>query len=59
MNNHITLCTSVGCPMAYKCARKIEGDSDNINQSYSNLEYFCHSDNGFPDFIPIYMEGVN
>jgi hypothetical protein len=49
----ITLCTAIGCPMANKCARKTEGDSDNLNQSYANLEYGCNENNGFSDFIPL------
>ena len=57
--DNITLCTANGCPMADECAKKTRGDPDNINQSYANLEYFCHCDNGFPDFIPIFTERIN
>ena len=47
------MCTSKHCPYKNRCYRATKGDSDDINQSYVNLEYTCNENSGFDMYIPV------
>jgi hypothetical protein len=46
----ITKCTSEHCVYRLSCARQSDG-TESEYQSWSNFEYVCNEDSGFPDFI--------
>ena len=47
----ITMCTANGCPMADRCYRHTQGDTDNPNQSWVNFEYTCNERSSFNNYI--------
>lgn len=52
----ITMCLSKNCPEKENCYRA-RAKPDRW-QSYSDFEILCHKDNGFPDFMPIFKDGI-
>lgn len=48
----ITMCTSNNCPMRASCYR-IKAKADEYAQSWSNFEYTCNENSGYPDYISI------
>lgn len=50
----ITMCASKNCPIRATCYRTRAKES--INQSWSNFEFVCYENNGFPDYIALESE---
>lgn len=47
----ITKCSSQFCPLRLRCYRQLAKSNEQY-QSYSNFEYTCNENAGFPDYIP-------
>lgn len=45
----ITMCSTNNCPIKNDCYRARATASE--HQSWSNFEYTCNENNGYPDFI--------
>ena len=45
----ITMCSTNNCPIKNDCNRTRATASE--HQSWSNFEYTCNENNGYPDFI--------
>jgi hypothetical protein len=44
-------CLATNCEYSKRCFRKQGIDADDIEQSYSHLEYYCNNETDFQDYM--------